>query len=281
MKFLHEIVKKIIVTLEKIDSFKYKKLCWYIFLLFISTFYVIKYRFDIYEMKELDARNLIFILWIFLLGIPLFSEIEIGAVKLKKEIEKARIDAKNSIDELKCQIQEMKVANTNTLVVNNQPLPSQDELSQLQKQAEADKSVKNGGEIEFNVAEDNIYLFQVRLSIEKKLLTLCNFFQYNERKSMYTMTQFLIKHEVIDYRIAGLIREVINIANRGVHGEIIDSSYLQFVKETYPVIENNLDKNIDFYTNNNYYFACPRCGYSGPSKYNNICPKCGFVLDDD
>ena len=101
-----------------------KKRWWHIFLLIISSIYVFIYRYDIYQMTELNAQNLIFILWLILLGLPLFSEIEIGSVKLKKEIEQTRAEVKESIGELKYQILEMKVNNTNSnmLVFSNQPL---------------------------------------------------------------------------------------------------------------------------------------------------------------
>lgn len=45
---------------------------WYSFLLLISSLYIWKYRFEINQLKELDVKNLIFILWIFLLAFPLF-----------------------------------------------------------------------------------------------------------------------------------------------------------------------------------------------------------------
>lgn len=260
-----------------------KKRWWHIFLLIISSIYVFIYRYDIYQMTELNAQNLIFILWLILLGLPLFSEIEIGSVKLKKEIEQTRAEVKESIGELKYQILEMKVNNTNSnmLVFSNQPLPSKDELSQLQQHIEHDNSIRSSDNSDFKISEDNIYLFQVRLSLEKQLSALCNFFNFGERRSIPAMGQFLVQHEVFDRKTAELIREIINIANRGVHGEIIDDDYVRFVKNTYPAIKKALENEYNFYTNNRYYFECPRCKYTGPSKYRNECPKCGFVSDDD
>ena len=81
-----------------------KKRWWYFFLLIISSIYIFVYRYDIYQMTDLNAHNLIFILWLVLLALPLFSEIEIGSVKLKKEIEQTRTEVKESIGELKLQL---------------------------------------------------------------------------------------------------------------------------------------------------------------------------------
>lgn len=65
-----------------------KTKCWYIILLVLSSTYVWCYRFDIYELKELNARNLIFILWLILLLLPLFSEMKLLGVKIKKRSSK-------------------------------------------------------------------------------------------------------------------------------------------------------------------------------------------------
>lgn len=275
MKECPKIIKNVLQVL--------KKHWWYIFLLIISSVYVFRYRYDIFQMTELNAQNLIFILWLVLLGLPLFSEIEIGNVKLKKEIEQTRAEVKESIGELKYQILDLKISNSNSnmLVFNNPPLASKDELSQMQRHAENDDTVRSETNLDFKISEDNIYLFQVRLSLEKQLSVLCNMFQYGERRSMYSMAQFLVQHEVIDRRTADLIREVITIANRGVHGEIIDNDYIQFVRKTYPMIKYTLDKANDFYANNSFYCECPKCHYQGPSKYSNVCPKCGFTSDND
>ena len=259
-----------------------KKRGWHIFLLIISSIYVYRCRFDIYQMTELNAQNLIFILWLILLGLPLFSEIEIGSVKLKKEIEETRAEVKESIGELKYQILELKInnSNSNTLIFNNQPLPTKDELSKMQRHIKQDQAAQSATDSDFNVLEKNIYLFQVRLSLEKQLSALCNMFQYGERRSMYSMMQMLLQHEVIDRNTVGLLREIINSANRGVHGEIVDDDYIDFVKKTYPSIKKTLDTAYNFYTNNSYYYECPKCHYQGPSKYSNACPNCGFVSDD-
>ncbi len=227
----------------------FKRRWWYIFLLIISSSYVLKYRYEIYQLKELNVSNLIFILWLILLGMPLFSEIEIGSIKLKKEIEKTRTDLKESVNELKYQLLEMKVSNSNTFVVNNPPLPSKEELTLLQKNTNYDNQIQTET-IDFNIPIDTIYLFQVRLSLEKQIYALCNVFEYRERRSAHAMVQFLVQRNVFDRNIAGLIHEILNIANRGVHGEIIDKDYVQFVKDTYPNIKQTLEYQYEFYTGN-------------------------------
>lgn len=259
-----------------------KKRGWYVFLLIISTIYVYGYRFEIYQMTELNAQNLIFVLWLILVGLPLFSEIEIGSVKLKKEIEETRTEVKESIGELKYQISELRISNSNSnmVFVGSQPLPTKEEMFNMQQHIKQDQTTQSVTDPAFDVSEKNLYLFKVRLSLEKQLSALCNIFQYGERRSMYSMIQMLLQHEVIDRNTVGLLREIINITNRGVHGEIVDDDYIDFVKKTYPIIKRTLDTAHNFYTNNSYYYECPKCHYRGPSKYSNACPNCGFTSDD-
>ena len=274
---------KIADIFEKIKS-ALKKYWWYIILLIMSSVYVFVNWNDINKLNELNVRTVIFILWIALLILPLFSEIEIGSVKLKREIEQTRADVKESVGELKHQILDLKISNNNAMYVyNGQPLASKAELSQMQM----NMNINDEGfeqsltDTKLNVSDENIYLFKVRLDLEKQLSALCNFFQYGERRSMYAMVQVLIQHEVINRNTASLIREIINIANRGVHGEIVDADYILFVKRTYPKVQNALDSAYNFYSNNCCYCECPKCHYQGPSKYNNVCPKCGYVSDEE
>lgn len=230
-----EISKKIKKILQKHG--------WYCVLLIGSTIYTFIYRADIYQLTELNTHNLVFILWLVLLGLPLFSSIEIGNIRIQKEVEQTRAEVKESIGELRLQILDLKIANSNynTLVVNNQPLPSKDELSQLQNNIPSNNSQTHSETTNFNISDNNIYLFKVRFSLENQLSSLCSTYQYTGRKSMYSMTQFLVRQEIIDMSTANLIREIINIANRGVHGEIIDDDYIQFVNNAYPTIEHILN----------------------------------------
>ncbi len=103
---------------------------WYIFLLGISTVYVFYYRYEIYELKELNARSLIFIIWLILLLFPLFSEMELLGVKIKREVEKANKEVKDDIKELEAQFMELKLSNNiaNNIQIGNPILPSEEKL---------------------------------------------------------------------------------------------------------------------------------------------------------
>lgn len=94
------------------------------------------------------------------------------------------------------------------------------------------------------------------------------------------MIHYLLRCEVIDNNIAGLLQETIKIANRGVHGEILSNDYITFVKKVFPDVKYTLEQANQRY-NGKAFFICPRCHYAGPSTSNSICPQCGYVSDDD
>lgn len=218
-----------------------KKKWWYILLTLSSSFYIFLHRYEISQLSDLNAQNLIFILWIVLLILPLFSEIEIGSVKLKREVERTCSEMKEAINELRLQIVDFKVSNSNTVVIG-QSLATKAELSELEKNLENSQQNVLSQETFIDVPDDNVFLFQVRLILERLLSSLCDKYGCTERKSPMQMVHFLTKHEVINGNIAGLIIEVMKIANRGVHGEIVSKEYISFVRKVFPSIKSDLEK---------------------------------------
>ena len=105
-------------------------------------------------MTELNAQNLIFVLWLILVGLPLFSEIEIGSVKLKKEIEETRTEVKESIGELKYQISELRISNSNSnmVFVGSQPLPTKEEMFNMQQHIKQDQTTQSLTDPAFDVS---------------------------------------------------------------------------------------------------------------------------------
>lgn len=257
-----------------------KKKWWYVVLLFISSLYITYYRNEIGNLSRLDAMHLIFILWLFLLLYPLFSEIEIGSVKLKKEIEEVKETTKEVFRELRLQIIDTKVSNNNAnsnMLILNSPLPSEQQLTELKKNVRSKQETDDELKFlqkEIDIPDQNVYLFKVRLAIEKRIRTLCDKMDYNEGKNLMATVRYLIKHEAIDFNMADAIEQIIHITNRGVHGEIISSKYIEFVKEVAPGILKQLDE-IE-----KKYHICSKCGSYWYGDDTTSCPYCDSILSN-
>ena len=274
--FLSKIMEKAKLILSKIKEVDFvkillqylKKKGWYLFLLVASSVYVWYYRYQIHQLSELNAQNLIFILWLLLLFWPLFSEMEFLGVKIKKEVQKATEevkqttkevkqsteDVKSSVKTLEFRISQLQLTNSvaNHISFSNAPLPSEGKMDQLLKKVNALQNNYHNYDTDNRpfFAEDSfpdidrqsIYLFKVRLSIETALKELCERYDISDRLPMYKMIQLLLENEIIDHTTFDLINQVIKIANRGVHGELVSSKYVDFVKDTYPEICARLKK---------------------------------------
>lgn len=260
---------------------------WYIFLLTISSLYVWHYRFEIYQFQEMNARNLVFILWLILLFWPLFNEMEFLGVKVKKEVEKATGEVKDSLSELRLQIMDLKISNSNanTIVIGDSLAPKE----QLDKmllnindlpivaKGEDKKANYTADKIEFDISEQTLYLFKVRLSLEQALSEICEKTGYAGDKRFRNMSNHLSRIGVLSSETSKIIHQIQEITNRGIHGEIISTEYIDFIKKALPLILKEL-------TNSNQglnYCICPKCKYQGYAPFENVCPRCGFVYDDD
>lgn len=225
----------------------FKKKSWYIVLLCASSAYVWYYRFDIFQLKEINARNLIFILWLLLLLLPLFSEMEFLGVKVKKEVEKATEEVKDSLHNLQIQITQLQMTNSvaNNINLSNAALPTEQKIEELlQKVQELQLNAPNidaplvGSATKTD--NKNVYLFKVRLGIETSLRELCEKIGHTERMPIMKMAQLLNRSELIDGITCDLISQVTRIANCAVHGEIVSTEYVDFVEKTYPEIVRQL-----------------------------------------
>ena len=227
-----------------------KKNKWYLFLLVLSTIYLSYYRFDVYQLKEINVRNLIFLIWLILLLLPLFSEMEFMGLKIKKTIEKANKEIKDDIKSLESQIIEIKVATSiaNNIHIDNTntTLPTEDKLEKLLQMVSTIQE-KSSKEFEQNIDKlpknKAVYLFEVRLYIETTIKEIFDSLELNKRiYSLPHMVDVLSEYKLLERSTSILIFQVIKIANRGVHGEIVDDEYIRFVQKVYPKIKNELEE---------------------------------------
>lgn len=237
---------------QKQLSFLKEKL-WYIFLLTISTAYLVSNKFAIEKLDDASMLSAVFIIWVILLALPLFSELEFLGVKVKKEVkkavEKSNEEVKASLNNLQQLVSQIQISNSVApqFTINGGSLPSEERMDNLIKEIhllnEQNTNKKTEKQNKVNIPAQNLELFKMRYGIEEKLNDAMDLIGYNGKNhiSLVQSAYYLSQQGVLDPKCIDLLIQVVRIANRGVHGEIVDQKYLDFASEAYPKIIDALD----------------------------------------
>lgn len=231
-----------------------KKRWYHIILLALSTGYLLRNHFKIEKLDDFSLISTVFIIWVVLLLLPLFSELEFLGVKIKREVqqevEKSNEEIKGNIRDIQAQITQLQISNNiaNQVTVNGGPLPSETKIDELIAEvhalSEANKDKKETDTAEKAAPEQSIKLFEMRLGIETALKDICEKYGIVGKYSMTVvqMASYLRKEEILDSNIAELLIQVVRITNRGVHGEIVNQKYMDFASQAYPQIMKELNE---------------------------------------
>ena len=241
---------------QKLLSFLKEK-AWYIVLLTISTVYLVSNRFAIEKLDDASLISTVFIIWVILLVLPLFSELEFLGVKVKKEVkkavEKSNEEVKASLDNLQQIVSQIQVSNSVApqFTINSGSLPTEEKIDELTEELhlfnEQNKNKQAEQQDKVTIPVQNLELFKMRYGIEVRLKEALELIGYNSknRASLMQGTYYLNQQGVLDPTSTDLVIQMLRIANRGVHGEIIGQKYMDFASEAYPQIIDALDDCIE------------------------------------
>lgn len=230
---------------------------WYILLLSISTVYLVSNRFAIEKLDDASLISTVFIIWVILLVLPLFSELEFLGVKVKKEVkkavEKSNEEVKASLDNLQQIVSQIQVSNSVApqFTINSGSLPTEEKIDKLTEELhlfnEQNKNKQAEQQDKVTIPVQNLELFKMRYGIEVRLKEALELIGYNSknRASLMQGTYYLNQQGVLDPTSTDLVIQMLRIANRGVHGEIIGQKYMDFASEAYPQIIDALDDCIE------------------------------------
>lgn len=167
------------------------------------------------EFEKFNSMCLVFILWLVLLMLPLFSEMEMFGIKLKKEVEKNRAEVKESINAIKTQMLDLRIsnslANSMSLSIFTSQLPTDKEVKETLAdvaKTPVENIEKEKQRVDDFVSETSIYLFKVRLTLEKILNTLCEKLNFSEIPNTHRMLAYVVQSGLIDKKIADYILQV-------------------------------------------------------------------------
>lgn len=226
------------------------KIVWWVILLGIVTFFIIK-RFDSIIGESASTIDIfIFLIWVSLLLVPLFQEISLlGVITLKKEMNSLKSYVREQVTNIRSDIQNSVDVQTriSPQFINLNPPLSDSQLSAMGERISgileetlsaqgisSPIAVSEGVEI----PENTQYLFSVRYEIEKELRRIWNeYFEEEEGKpapSVFRIARSLSELEFIDSKLSGVIREIYKVCSPAIHGVQVSEKHVDFVRDVAP-----------------------------------------------
>ena len=188
----------------------------------------------------------LFLIWVSLLLLPLFKEFEFFGIKCKAELENLKSEVKDQFSNLRNEIHSTINSQINPQIYLNPPPDTQ--LPQIEQRFRKilEETMKSSGlqtpidiQAELILPQNVNYLFLVRYAIEKELRRI-----YRDRVesrdiargalSVFKIVQALKEMELLDSRLANIVREVYAISSPAVHGEPVTDEKLNFVRDIAP-----------------------------------------------
>lgn len=224
------------------------KITWWIILLLLTGIVLYKRYEAITTGESVPADIFILLIFIALMLVPIFAEIEFFGLKLKKEIEDLKTDIKIKFGDIKNEIRNSQNQTLNqTIQAYGQygPPPPDSKLPELEE--EIDRLVKTKLEehgifidqpltSRIDVPDDNLTMFKVRYNLETELRRIWEqrfdekaFDQKYRHQPVMKIIQDLTKFEIIDNNFYGILREILSICNYAIHGERVTDNQVHFV----------------------------------------------------
>lgn len=231
---------------------------WIGLLIFFSLILGLRYFGLLTEIRK-EFFYAIFGLWICLILLPLFGEIEFLGIKLKKEIEDLKKDVKSEIQSIKYEIH---TSNKQQVFLGYGPPPPDNRIPDLEREindlkekyhlkSEISDEETIGLKIKglvgrFDVPDSTIKLFQIRCKLEELITRIWNYYRdcidsQNDRIiSPARMISDLKNIDLVDENIIGLTKEILSICNAGIHGRKVTDKQIDFVLKNGKIIHDAL-----------------------------------------
>lgn len=220
------------------------KIIWWVILLVLTGTILYK-RFDAITKGESVAADVfVFLLFVALMLVPIFSEIEFFGIKLKKEIDELKADIKIKFGDIRNEIRNAQTQTLNATFQGFGPPPPDNRLPELETQIDriiSEKLTAHGVVASkdvydpINVPEYNLQLFKVRYNIETELRRIWeqrfsnDMENFNRRAPIMRIIQDLTKFELLDNNFYGILKEILSICNYAIHGEKVSDKQVSFV----------------------------------------------------
>ena len=244
------------------------KIVWW--LLLVGFFaYLLSQRFDSIVSGAASTIDIvIFLIFIALLSIPLFREVDFFGVRLKREIDTLRTEFKEQIINLRSDINTINMKAEISPHIQLLTPPSDLELQDLKKDLKYTlEQIREKGlekaTAKLEIPDDNRFLFEARYALEKELRRIWEEWRANikqwrlwsappssdwsvrpwseqaaaeleRHQSVFQITRSLDELGIIAPELSSVIREVYRVCTPAIHGEEVSQTAVGFVKDVAP-----------------------------------------------
>lgn len=261
---------------------KHKKKIWWT-ILFICSLLYIYMNLSTIANKSTDVDKLVIAISIVLAFLPLVNEFSFAGISVKREIETVKNELKTEVQKVKFEIMQFSLNNSLKsdirIDIGNEVLPSKETIKNDLSLTNENDSQEKYSNIFGDVSDNAVILFKARYLIEQRVYSIANKYGVDYKKGLNGTSKSLLNAELINSRTYQYISKVLAICNRGIHGEIIDEYYIDYVRKILPEILDGLSV-IRFQEMANTFHKCKNCGFSRISDFELKCPECGLILDE-
>ncbi len=223
------------------------KVVWWVGLTGVVTAYLIARAPDLLAGRAAPADVIVFLVWVALLLIPIFQEVEIFGLQFKQEVHKLKEELKTEIHSVRAELRSAVDVRTLFNPQITVPAPPPDsQLPDLEKhvmaavaEALAAHGVRQPVPVPADLAvpDDISFLFAARYGIERELRRLARERQLEvgaRHVGGVLLSRALAQVGVIDPPLDHAIREVYSVSSAGVHAGDVTPNQVGFVREVGP-----------------------------------------------
>lgn len=226
---------------------------WAILATGLTYFFVLHVYSDLVSGSATTVHIILFLIWLAILVVPLFQEVDIFGIRLKSEIESMRNDFKEQILNLRTEIQNTQ--NVQTFVSPQfyfEKPPPDSELPRIKRRfqnllgqtAGSKQSSREPKEEMIEIPPDDQFLMAVRYQIEKQLRDIWEMHHGTERRTFQIadITHQLAGEDIIDPGFAEIVRDVYSVCSQAIHARPLSKKQVDFVRSVTPLVLDKLQK---------------------------------------
>jgi len=233
-----------------IDKSLWAKRIWWLVLVILMAIFIVRRHDALLGGTATMVDVVIFLVWISLLLAPLFREVNIFGVNLKKEIDSLRTETKGQILDLRSDIQNsisLQTEINQQINIGPWQLPPDGKLSSIKDTVAAQLPARpqTVSKEPIQIPEFVQYALSTRYMLEEEFRRILSKLEVGVSTSIplrgpHSMLLFLRREELITREVYDAIVTVLSICNTVIHGGDFSKEQSQFVKDVAPSLIEKL-----------------------------------------